>query len=172
MEDQVEQLFNGWRFYYRDYDLSDTFVQMYYPGLIIQEMGFTDASSRRGGFVANHRFLIASPAATDLSQFDQTDPERGLSVLPAGSYFKVLDVTERNDRRQTTLLHFPEAFIEIFSRPNLTAFEEGVAAKAKNEFEELVDTAPVDALTKQSWLNRLTSPLGISDDGEYFLSQK
>jgi len=166
-EDELENLFAGSRFYYRDSDLPARFVDMYRPGMIIKERGFTDASSKRGGFAARHRFLIISCAAQDLSQIDTTDPERGLCVMQRDSYFKVLDLVEKGDVRQTTLLHIPEGVADFFSSSE-TDFERGLISDARRDFEELCESPPFPALTKQSWLERLTSPLGISDDGEFF----
>jgi hypothetical protein len=169
LEAQLEAMYTDVSWYYRDFDLPTDLTDRYAPGLIIVERGFTDASKHRGGFAASHRYLIASPAATDLSESDETDPDRGLCVMQSGGYFRVLDVTDDGDRRQTTLLHMPEFLAEILDGNEFTNFEHRLIAQARHSFAELIDAPPIEALTKvETWLDRLQSPLGMDDNGQFF----
>lgn len=167
--ERLEELYAGFQWYYRDFDLPVELTSRYTRGSIIFERGFTDASKHRGGFAAAHRFLIASPAATDLSDVDETDPERGLCVIQSGSHFRVLDLIDDGDNRQTTLLHMPEFLVEMLRGQNFTEFEQRLISEARLSFDELKSATPVPALTRMdTWIARLASPIGIDDEGRFF----
>lgn len=168
LNEMLEQTFEGIAIFYRDNDLPDAIMEMYRPGLILRELGFTDASFQRGGFVGKNRFLIASAFATDLSHVGAAIPEQGLAVMQNGSYFKVLEMQERGGRKQVALLQVPAELVDFFDTDEFSPMEKQLIEIARAEFEELVDAEPVAALTDRSWLDRLTSPIGISDDGEFF----
>ncbi|MEJ7847156.1 MAG: hypothetical protein WKF92_03590 [Pyrinomonadaceae bacterium] len=165
----LDQTLNNISFFYRDNDLGDEFINMYYRGLIVRELGFVDASFRSGGLAARHRFLIASSQAVNLSDLPPAIPEQGLVVIKNGSFFKVLDVFERENRKQITLLHIPEELVAFFSTGNeLSDIELQIAEAARTDFDKQFYHPPADALKRADWLNRLKDPIGISDDGKYF----
>ena len=169
LDELLNQTFDNLSFFYRDHNLGEDFTAKYRRGLIIQERGFTDASYQRGGLAAKNRFLIASSQAKDLSQMPGANSAHGLVVIASGSFFKVLDVFEKSERRQITLLHIPAELVEFFnSGEELSSVEAQIVNAARADFEANFDAAPAPELQSTEWLNRTQSPLGISDEGDYF----
>lgn len=100
--------FDNLSFFYRDNNVSDELIVKYRRGMIIMEHGFVDASYFAGGLAAKNRFLIATARAKDLSQMPPLIPANGLVIVNRGSFFKVLDIEVRDNKRQIVLLHIPE----------------------------------------------------------------
>ena len=170
LEDELARIFENLNWYYRDYDLPVEFTSKYTPGMIIVERGFTDASKHRGGFAASHRYLIASPAAIDLSEDDEFDPDRGLCVIQRDAYFKVLNTIDEGKRRQTTLLHMPPSLANVLAGQEFTDFEKDLINEARGQFAELAHAPALPSQLKtETWLDRVSSPLGMSDEGDFFL---
>ena len=169
LDELLNQTFDHLAFIYRDNDLSDDFINKYYPGLILQERGFVDATYKRGGLAAKHRFLIASSQARELSGMPGANPAQGLTVIMRDSFFKVLDVAEKDNRKQITLLHIPGELIDFFNTGEGLSNEEAqIVEAARADFDKSFHVAPVDALRQPDWLMRVAAPIGISDAGEYF----
>lgn len=149
--------------------MSDETLNKYYRGLIIQERAFVDASYRAGGLVARHRYLIVTPNARDLSMVPPANPEQGLVVLMKDSFFKALDVYESHGHRQITILDIPEALVDVLNRgAELSDIEMELVAAARADFERHIVMKPVSALTDPQWRERVSFPLGMNDDGEFF----
>lgn len=169
LDELLNQTFDNLTFFYRDSDLSDDLINKYYPGLIVQERGFVDTTYHSGGFTAKHRFLIASSHGRDLSMLPGGNPAHGLVVITKDSFFKVLDVIEKENRKQITLLHIPEELVDFFnSGDELSSVEEQIVEAARASFDTNIMAIPLDVLLQPSWLNRVTAPIGISDEGEFF----
>jgi hypothetical protein len=79
-----------------------------------------------------------------------------------------LDVSEKENRKQITLLNIPKELVDFFSGEGLTSMEEQIVEVTKADFDTNFNAAPVDVLLQRAWLNRVTAPIGISDDGKYF----
>lgn len=161
--------FDNLSFFYRDNNLGDELIGKYRRGLIVRELGFTDASYKPGGLAAKNRFLIATSQAKDLSVMPGGNPAHGLVVVNRGSFFKVLDVEERGGHKQIVLLHIPEELSEFFdSGEELSDIEDQIVAAAREDFEKSLKEPAVQELTEKEWLDRTVSPLGMSDGGEFF----
>ena len=81
----------------------------------------------------------------------------------------MLDIAEKENRKQITLLHIPEELIGFFSTgETLSDTESQIAEEAKIDFDNSFDLPPAEELQQADWLNRLVDPIGISDDGKYF----
>ena len=169
IEALLERAFSNLSFFYRDANLSVEILDKYYTGLIIQERAFVDASYRAGGLVAKHRYLIVTPNARDLSMVPPANPEQGLVVIMRDSFFKVLDVYESRRHTQITLLDIPEALVDVLDRgAELSDMEKEIAEAARADFDKHLAMKPVSALTDSEWLERVSFPLGMNDDGEFF----
>jgi hypothetical protein len=167
----LKRTFNNLIFLYRDADIGDAQSAKYQRGMILQERGFVEASYRRGGFAAKHRYLIASSTALDLSRIPTSDPEHGLMAIIKDSFFRVLDICEKDGFRQTTLLHIPEDLVEFFNAgEELSGPELQIAEAARSDFNECAASEPIAALTSETWLKRVESPVGTSDEGELFFA--
>lgn len=169
LDELLGQTFDNLAFFYRDSDLSEDLINKYYPGLIVQERGFVDSSYHNGGLAAKHRFIIASSHGQNLSMLPGGNPAHGLVVIMKDSFFKVIDVAERENRKQITLLHIPEELVDFFnSGDELSSVEQQIAEVARADFDKIFSAEPVDVLRQADWLNRTTAPIGMSDEGEYF----
>ncbi|MBK8193173.1 MAG: hypothetical protein IPK76_08170 [Lewinellaceae bacterium] len=168
--EQIGQIMNstfaGLTLFYRDTNLTDQQASAYKKNMILQELGFTDASYRGGGLATRHRFLIASARAKDASMFEQ-GTNWGLVILNSGSFFKVLDVYTVGDKTQITLLHIPEEGVDIFAQAKIN-IEDQIVEKARAGFEEKLAMPPVPELATEAWVNRTQAPIGIDTAGKPF----
>ena len=162
--------FSGLTFFYRDTELSNHLRGLYQVGQILLERGITDMTWKGGGFCTNFRYLIASSFGKDLSMFNPDASKFGLIVLTFNSYFKVLDIYERNGKTQVFLLNIPEEAIEVFKSAK-TNIEEEIIAKARQSFNEKIDSEPLPVLKNAAWLDRTSFPIGMSDEGEFFYEE-
>lgn len=69
--------------FYRDTTLDEDVLLLYQVGMIFQEPTFCDATYRRGGLLAPHRFQIISTHARSLDAFAE-NPKWGLCVWQPG----------------------------------------------------------------------------------------
>jgi len=165
VEEIINFTYRGLTLLIRDTNLG-TLESKYEVGMILRELGFTDASLHKGGLVTNHRMAILSNHYADLQAYEY-GTNWGLCVLDQGSYFKVLDRYTIEDKTQITLLHLPENDWEIFGEcqvnidPKLISF-------VRNDFEESIILPPVTELLTQQWLKRCSYPIGMTDEGVCF----
>ena len=153
--------------FYRDTSLDLVDLRMYQVGVIFQEPTFCDATYRRGGLLAPHRYQIISSNARSLDAFSE-NPKWGLCVWQPGALFKVIDITSIAEYTQITLLEIPEDLLPYFQRDELAYIEREFALQAVEDFMEAVGLPPLDDLNTKGWLGRFSNPLGIKDDHEYF----
>lgn len=151
--------------YVRDVNLDEKLAGKYEIGQLILEKGFVDASSRIGGMITTHRYLIVSKYMADLSEFEK-DTNWGLHVAKNNSKFKVIDIYEYGCKKQIVLLHLPEGFESVFE--NTISIEREFVADCRKEFEKTLKLDVIDDLTSDEWLERCSFPLGMSDEGEFF----
>lgn len=159
-----EATYNNLKYLVRDVDLSPEIEDKYVKGEILQEKGFTDASSKIGKITASHRFLILSNQMKDLSSFEH-DTDWGLYTAANDSKFKVLDVYEYNGKTQITLLHLLDLW-EIFKDD--TTINEDVVESARENFRKSFNMEPVSSLMSDTWKDRCKYPIGLDNDGNYF----
>jgi len=164
IEDIGNIVFKGATFAYRDTKLSETMIAKYSPGMIIMERGFVDSSSKGGGLATNLRYLIISSQNKDMPSMFQ---DYGLCTISNGSYFKVIDVFNHNNKTQITLLHIPQEASEFFASCT-TNFEEFIVEQSRENFSSKVDLQSVPELEDQEWIERIKHPLGMDDDGNFF----
>jgi hypothetical protein len=165
LEKVIEFTYPGISLLIRDSNLGNLGLK-YQVGMILKELGFTDASLRRGGMVTTHRLVILSNHYANMKAYEH-DTHWGLCVLEAGSYFKVLDTWTQVDKTQIILLHLPEKGWEVFDSV-ATDMDQELVKIIRAGFEHCLELPPVPELTTQTWLNRCHYPIGMSEDGEYF----
>lgn len=159
--------FSGLKLYYRDTDLPENLISNYKIGQIIQEKGFTDMTSIGGGLSGNFRYLIASAHAKDLSKFNPDSAKIGHFLLDTIAYFKVLDIQKIGNKTQVFLLNIPDNSILLLKNSS-SNLEDEIIEKARRKFESKINLALVPELQTESWKERTKSPLGMSDNGEFF----
>ena len=151
--------------YVRDVNLDERLANKYEAGQIILEKGFVEASSRIGGMITTHRYLVLSKYMVDLSEYER-NTQWGLHIAKNSSTFKVLDIYEFEGKTQITLLQLPKGFESVFE--NSISIEKEVVDDCRREFENALKLDPIDELTTEDWLDRCKFPLGMSDEGEFF----
>ena len=151
--------------YVRDVNLAENLASKYEPGQILTEKAFVDASSRIGGMVTSHRYLILSQFMLDLSQFED-GTSWGINVANSGSRFKVLDIFTVDGKTQILLLHLPNGFDGVFE--DKRDVEDEFIQRERENFKEDVKKDPIEDLTDDVWIGRCGFPIGMSDEGEFF----
>lgn len=161
------ETFSGLKLFYRDTNLSDNLILNYKVGQIIQEKGFTDMSSLGGGLSGNFRYLIASAHPKDLSKFNPDSAKIGHFLLDTIAYFKVLDIYKIGDKTQVFLLNIPDNSLTLFKNSS-SNLEEEITEKARKKFSDKVNIALIPELQTEDWKKRTKSPIGMSENGEFF----
>ena len=165
----INEIFPGLSMFVRDVNLSADAAAKYVPGMIIKELGFTDASCRVMGMVTSHRFAILSNRMKDISAFEH-GTNWGLCVANAGAYYKVLDVYTFKGKTQILLLHLPyddrwKLFRGLELIVNGQDLEEMLTTECRGRFENKSQQKPVPELSTKDWLARCEWPLGMDGLG-------
>lgn len=152
----INSTVSGLQMFVRDVNLPKDIAGKYKTGMLIHELGYTDAS---------HRFTILSNHMADLASFEQ-GTNWGLCVAQKGAHFLVLDVHEAKGHTQITLLHLPDDQWQIFEQVNFQM--DSLVSNVREIFEKNLSSAPIPELTTADWLRRCAAPLGIADNGAPF----
>lgn len=151
--------------YVRDVNLDEGLSNRYEVGQTITERAFVDATNRIGGIKTTHRYLILSNQMKDLSAFEK-DMNWGLHVTKPESKFKVLDIYKKDGKTQILLLQLPEGFERVFVMEN-NIIKQAIES-SRELFEECLEKDPIAEVTTPEWLERVSFPLGIDSEGNFF----
>lgn len=168
IEEAYNDTFSGLTMYYRDCDLKQDYIAKYSVSQIIMERGFTDVSSFAEGLGKNLRYAIASNKAVSMGQINPDVAKFGFNLISAPSYYKILDIYTIGNQTQILLLNFDEKYIDIF-KSNQTNIEEKVIGMGRESLDKKIQMKPSDILYEKFWIDRTQFPLGMSDNGEFFL---
>ena len=163
----LQETLNGLAPFCRDTTLAPDILARYQLGLIFREPTFCDASYKIAGFAASHRYLILSANARCVDEMSQ-HPEWGLCLWMTGACFKVIDRLDQDGHTQITLLEIPEPLVPVFATEVVADLEQNLAIEARTLFDQALSHPALPELSTCLWLDRLASPLGINDDGEFF----
>lgn len=166
LQQRIIEAFDNSGVFYRDTTLSNEILDMYQAGTIFQEPAFCDATFKRGGMLAPHRYQIVSSSARSLGELS-ANPQWGLCVLQHGCYFKVIDKTRIGKYVQITLLEIPQDLLPYFRTNMFISIEKDLASQGIDDFKEAVNLPAPDELNNRDWLDRLIDPLGINDKLEF-----
>jgi hypothetical protein len=153
--------------FYRDTTLPNAVLDMYETGIIFQEPTFCDATYKRSGLLAPHRYQIISSNARDLGPLS-ANPQWGLCLWSAGRYFKVIDKTSIGEYSQVTLLEIAEDLLPYFRTNTFAHIEKDLAAQSIADFKEAINLPVLSELNTKDWLDRTAHPLGVSDELKFF----
>ncbi|HNX76303.1 MAG TPA: hypothetical protein PKM56_11475, partial [Candidatus Rifleibacterium sp.] len=131
-------------------------------GLMFSDPTFCDASCNFGGFASPNRYLIFSDNKTLL------EPVTGLCVWKPGSRFMVIDVKRTRSHSQITLLELGDGKILHERAEILHEIENSLAETARHFFAVAGKIDPLREHQTLEWLQRISAPLGIKDDGNFF----
>ena len=168
IEEAYNETFSGLTMYYRDCELKENLISKYEIGQIIMERGFTDVSSFAEGLGKNLRYAIASNKAVNMSQINPDVAKFGFHLISAPSYYKVLDIYKVGEQTQVLLLHFDEKFLEIF-KSTKTNIEEKVMGMGRESLDKKIQMKPNEALNGKEWTERTKFPIGVTENGNFFL---
>jgi len=160
------EVFDNSGVFYRDTTLSNDVLAMYQVGTLFQEPAFCDATFKRGGMLAPHRYQIVSSSARSLGALS-ANPQWGLCVWNPGCYFKVIDKTRIGEHVQITLLEIPQDLLSYFQTDMFISIEKDMASQSVNDFKEAINLPILEELNSREWLDRLIDPLGINDKLEF-----
>jgi hypothetical protein len=164
----IESTFTGLTFLCRDLDLESERSALYKVGQVLLERGFIDTTNKIKGLDKNCRYLIASSKGKDIAVFNPKLQAMGHIVIPAGSYFKVLDIIIDEGKTQILLLQIPAEGISIFSQSSVK-FEDQIIKQGRSVFRQTKEMPPFPLLMDQEWIDRTTAPIGMSEEGAFFL---
>ena len=169
IEAAYNDTFSGLTMYYRDCNLSEALIAKYQVNQIIMERGFTDVSSFAEGLSKNLRYAIASNCAVNMGQINPDVAKFGFHLIAAPSYYKVLDIYTVGQQTQILLLNFNEEHRDIFEA-STSNIEEQVIAMGREGLNKKIQMSPNDVLNGEEWAERTQFPIGMSDRGDFFLS--
>jgi len=166
IEEIGDMVFKGASFSYRDTHLSENMVAKYKTGMVIMEKGFLDSSSKGEGmsYNSNLRYLVISSQNKTMPSMFQ---DFGLCMISSGSYFKVIDIINKESKTQVTLLHIPREAVDLFSKYT-TNYEEFIIQQSRENFLAKITLNPVPELEDEEWIERTKPPLGMDDEGNFF----
>ncbi|MCD8316059.1 MAG: hypothetical protein LUB61_01440 [Eggerthellaceae bacterium] len=169
LEKAISDTFSGLHMFVRDVSLTPEVADLYEPGTVILERAFVDATDRFMGIPTTHRITILSNRMFNISRISN-DPKAmnwGLSIAPAGSRFKVLDVYPFGDKTQILLLHLPmDERWRLFEHMEEEDFLTQSITSVRKLFEEQCGQPVIPELAEDEWLKRLTFPVGFDDNLE------
>lgn len=155
----------GLQLFYRDTD-SPVNLDSYHIGDILRAGIFTDVSPYAGKPLHKYRYIIASSHAAKLCEEGEKYP---IHTFHYNSYFKVMDIYEKEGITQICLLHVPAK--SIFS-PMLGSVLEfsfnGLTFTdiARKSLDTKLNFPVRENLEEDEWLERTREHIGISPDGE------
>ncbi|MBC8753402.1 hypothetical protein H2O64_01885 [Kordia sp. YSTF-M3] len=169
IEEAYNETFGGLTMFYRDCELNPDYISKYRINQILLERRFTDVSGFAEGLSTNLRYAIASNKAKDLTQINPAVRKYRFHIISAPSNYKVLDIYKIGTQTQILLLHFDEKFKSIFSGTT-SNIEEKVIGMGRDSFDKKIQMSPNAALHENEWKDRTQFPIGMSDDGHFFLA--
>lgn len=170
LEEAYNNTFPGLTMYYRDCELNQNLISKYEIGQIILEKGGTDISPYAEGLGKNLRYAIVTNKAFDMSKVNPDTKKYNFHLLPSSSYYKIIDIYTVENQTQLLLLNFEEKYLNIFDSTN-SNIEEQIVEMGRKSFDNKILLKPNQILYEDEWLNRTASPIGMSDNGEFFLKR-
>jgi hypothetical protein len=172
LEDTINWMLPGCTFYYRDTNSNIDIRALYPVGAIIRAGFFIDVTSKAQRPVTNTRFIIASAHCANIyeSVSDDDIMRWRLCTLHFNSYFKVMDIYERDGITQVFLLHFPYKAIPIFRNQQSFNFIQGFAhtdfvKMARQSLDTKLEMDVLPDTTESELLERMENLIGTDEDG-------
>lgn len=169
IEQAYQHTFSGLTMYYRDCELEEHLVSRYKVNQVIQERGFTDVSNQAEGLAKTVRFAIASNNASNLGGINPDVVKYGFHLITSGAYFKVLDIYKIENKTQILLMHFNEAYLDIFNSTT-SNIEEKIIQVGRKSLDAKIQLQPNAILNNEEWTERTKNPIGMLDSGVFFLN--
>ena len=171
-EEIINWTLPGLTMYYRDADLPQDIIDAYERGMIIRSQTFVDVSGFAGRPTTNCRYIFASSKAAPMFRINPATEKWAFHTINCNSYFKVLDVHQREGVTQLLLLHIPYAGIDFFRRSALILNEENLeqsfVERARTSLEQKLTMDAPPALNEPEWRERTSFPIGLDANNNFF----
>lgn len=166
----------GLQFFYRDTDAPVVVEDTYHVGDIVRAGFFLDVTTKLLKPVTRTRFIIASAHAAMLCEVDGMTDENpnikkwNLCMFHFNSYFKVMDVYERNGVTQVFLLHIPPAAAYFLGRTELNFIDEATGREAslvemaRKSLDEKMQMEVHPRSLDKEWCERTFHPIGLDEE--------
>lgn len=172
--------FPGMQFFFKDTDAPIDAASIYRVGKVFHAGTYIYATTQLLKPIHKTRFLIASAHAAmfgeneDIVKMEPKFGEWNMCTFHFNSYFKVMDVYQRDGVTQVLLLHIPfgAALIMRDDPLNINIKMEGdldLIGKARANLNDKMDYADVHPLSKnKEFVDRMFSPVGLDSEFEPF----
>ena len=171
-EEIINWTLPGMAMYYRDTNLSQEIINKYKVKKIFRSQTFVDVSNYAGKPTANCRFIFASSKAAPIFQMNPATKKWGLCTINCNSYFKVLDVYEKENVTQIFAIHIPYKGIDFFSNTVLVFGKQNIESqligKARGSLDKKFQSEIPPALNEKEWIGRTNFPIGLDSSNEFF----
>lgn len=170
----------GLQFFYRDTDADIDAARLYKVGDTIRAGILVDVTTKLQRPIHKTRYIIASAHAAMFCEVDDMVADNpdirkwGLCTLHFNSYFKVLDVFQRDGVTQVLLLHIPEAAARYMGKSELLIHFAETATKGMNLVEmarESLNEKLKMEIHPRSYdevlCHRMHLPIGVDENGEF-----
>lgn len=173
LEKSMNWIFPGCQLFYRDTD-ADIDVQKSYPfGHVIRAGFFVDVTVKAQRPKTRFRFIIGSAHCAKLYEAVPYDADLArwrLCTLHFNSYFKVMDIYEKNGVTQIFLLHIPYLAVPVFKSEHSFNFIQGMTETnlveiVRRSLDEKLQMDVFADTTEEELLERMKQPVGLDNSG-------
>ncbi len=168
----------GLQFFYRDTDAPVVIDTTYHVGDVLRAGFFVDVTTKLYRPAHKTRFLIASAHAAmmcEIEELCQQNPDVkkwNLCTLHFNSYFKVMDVYEKDGVTQVFLLHIPAAAAFFIGHDETamnfvneaTGQETSLIDIARKSLDEKMQMEVHPRSLDKEFCERMEHPIGLDDD--------
>lgn len=105
---------------------------------------------------------------TNIEQFEH-GTNWGLCIAQRDSHFKILDICSSQGKTQILLLHLPDdERWELFKDTKLN-LDSQIIKDANTRFLNKCNDKPISELVTKEWLSRCSLPLGMTEEGKFWI---
>lgn len=180
MEDCINWILPGLQFFYRDTDAISNAAEIYKVGTTIRAGFFIDVTTKL--LKPNHktRYIIASAHVAPLYEIEdlvKRNPaveEWNLCTLHYNSYFKVMDIYEKDGVTQVFLLHIPENMARLMGAASIEFVNQAMGENvslvdmARGSLDEKMQMEVHPRSFDKEWCERTEAPVGLTAEGQLF----
>lgn len=166
----------GLQFFYRDTDAEVDVRSTYEVGDVLRAGFFVDVTTKLYRPAHRTRFLIASAHVARLFEVEDIcrhNPKVGewnLTVLHPNSYFKVMDIYEKDGFTQVFLLHIPMSAAKFFGDNEVmfnmvdSSSEVSLVNMARSSFDDKLSMDVHPRSKDEEFVQRMFAPVGLCND--------
>ncbi len=164
IEKQISNYFKDYTFYSRDINLNNKLLNNYKVGNLLYSPGELFFTPKKIGLNKSHRFLLVSNKMTTRSLNDEGNIVLGASTDFCSTYvgecYKIIDIYEKDNKTQITLLNYPSAFEKLF-KSHQTIFEKELIPEARKYFDESLKEPELNKFDSEKLLYYFENPVGL-----------